>query len=122
MRKARTSNKSFLTGTAILGIAVIGIVFLFLMQAVNLSQTKEERLRQDVYQFVITSDFAGQDLSVWMNDSLIAPHATAGDTLTHPRLADETSLLLVDNATQRVIPLEIPSKSGLHPLRKPLSD
>lgn len=122
MRKARNSNKSFLTGTALLGIAVIGIVFLFLMQAVNLSQTKEERLRQDVYQFVITSDFAGQDLSVWMNDSLIATHATAGDTLTHPRLDDETSLLLVDNTTQRVTALEIPSKSGLHPLHKPSTE
>lgn len=118
MRKAKNSNKSFLTGTALLGVAVIAIVFLFLMQAVNLSQTKEERLRQDVFHFVVSSDFAGQDLSVWMNDSLIAPHATVGDTLTHPRIADETSLLIVDNATQRVTAMEISEKKGTFALRK----
>ena len=122
MRKARNSNKSFLTGTALLGIAVIAIVFLFLMQAVNLSQTKEERMQQDIFTFVVSDDFAGEDLSVWMNDSLIAHHAVTGDTIRHARIADETSLLIVDNATQRVTALEMNAKKGTFTLRRPSAE
>ena len=122
MRKARNANKSFLTGTALLGIAVIAVVFLFLSEAFKRSQSKEERMRQDVYHFVISDDFAGQDLSVWMNDSLIADHAATGDTIIHSRLSDETSLLIVDNATQRVTAVEINAREGTFTLRRPSAE
>ena len=118
MRKARNSNKSFLTGTVILGIAVIGIVFLFLIQAINLSQSEEEHMQQQVYHFVISDDFSGQDLSIWMNDSLIANHVTTGDTINHPRISDETSLLIVDNTTQQITVQEINAKEGTFTLHK----
>ena len=118
MRKARNSNKSFLTGTVILGIAVIGIVFLFLIQAINLSQSEEEHMQQQVYHFVISDDFSGQDLSIWMNDSLIANHVTTGDTISHPRISDETSLLIVDNTTQQITVQEINAKEGTFTLHK----
>ena len=100
MRKARNANKSFLAGTAVLFVAVFAVVLIFLFWGYTLSDNKEEH--RDIYQFVVTDDFRGQDLSVWLGDSLIATHAHAGDTLTHPRLAEETTLLLVDNATDHV--------------------
>lgn len=114
MRKAANANKSFLTGTALLGIAVIAIVFIFLIQAVHLSANKEEQMKQDIYRFVLSDDLAGKEISLWMNDSLIAVHAHAGDTVTHCRLAAETSLLLVDEATDKVAAVQnVSAKSGL---------
>ena len=119
MRKARNANKSFLAGTAVLFVAVFAVVLIFLFWGYSLSDNKEERQRKDVFRFVITDDFRGQDLSVWLNDSLIASHAHAGDTLTHTRLADETTLLLVDNATDHVTLIPVSAHSGLVPLRRP---
>ena len=119
MRKAKNANKSFLAGTAVLFVAVFAVVLIFLFWGYSLSDNKEERQRKDVFRFVITDDFRGQDLSVWLNDSLIASHAHAGDTLTHTRLADETTLLLVDNATDHVTLIPVSAHSGLVPLRRP---
>jgi len=119
MRKAKNANKSFLAGTAVLFVAVFAVVLMFLLWSYNLLGNREERIRQDVYQFVVTDDFRGQDLAVWLNDSLIASHAHAGDTLIHTRLAEETTLLLVDNATDHVTLIPVSAHSGLIPLRRP---
>ena len=100
-------------------VAVLAVVLLFLFWGYSLVGDREERLHQDVYHFVITDDFCGEDFSVWLNDSLIASHAHAGDTITHPRLADETSILVVDNATDRVVVIPVTPRSGVVPLRRP---
>lgn len=118
MRKATHANKSFLTGTAFLAVGVIAIVFLFLDQSFRLSAGKKEVIRQDTFEFVFTSDFEGQSLTVYLNDSLIATHVHAADTVRHCRLAEESSLLLVDSATQRVMVVDVPVKSGVYPVRK----
>ena len=119
MRKAKNANKSFLAGTAVLFVGVFAVVLLFLFWSYDLLGNREERIRQDVYQFIVTDDFRGQELSVWLNDSLITSHAHAGDTLTHARLAEETTLLLVDNATDHVTLIPVSARSGLIPLRSP---
>ena len=119
MRKAKNANKSFLAGTAVLFVAVFAVVLIFLFWGYSLSDNKEERQRKDVFRFVVTDDFRGQDLSVWLGDSLIASHAHAGDTLVHSRLAEETSVLLVDNATDHVTLIPVAVRSGLVPLRRP---
>ena len=113
MRKARNANKSFLAGTAVLFVAVFAVVLIFLFWGFSLSDNKEERQRKDVFRFVITDDFRGQDLAVWLGDSLIASHAHAGDTLTHTRLADETTLLLVDNATDHVTLIPVSARMSV---------
>ncbi len=119
MRKAKNANKSFLAGTAVLFVGVFAVVLLFLFWSYDLLGNREDRIRQDVYQFVVTDDFRGQELSVWLNDSLIASHAHAGDTLVHNRLGEENSVLVVDNATDRVTPIPVSARSGLIPLRRP---
>ena len=100
-------------------VAVFAVVLLFLFWGYGLVDGREERLRQYVYHFVITDDFLGQEFSVWLNDSLIASHAHAGETITHPRLANETSVLVVDNATDRVVVIPVTPRSGVVPLRRP---
>lgn len=119
MRKAKNANKSFLAGTAVMFVAVFAVVLLFLYWGFGLAGSKEERMRQDVYQLVVTDDFGGLDLSVWLNDSLVARHAHAGDTIVHSRLADETTVLVVDNATDHVTLIPVAARSGVIPLRRP---
>ena len=119
MRKAKNANKSFLAGTAVLFVAVFAVVLMFLLWSFNLLGNREERIRQDVYQLVVTDDFGGLDLSVWLNDSLVSRHAHAGDTIVHSRLADETTVLVVDNATDHVTLIPVSAHSGLIPLRRP---
>ncbi len=119
MRKAKNANKSFLAGTAVMFVAVFAVVLLFLYWGFGLPANKEERMRQDVYQLVVTDDFGGLDLSVWLNDSLVSRHAHAGDTIVHSRLADETTVLVVDNATDRVTLIPVAARSGVIPLRRP---
>jgi len=119
MRKAKNANKSFLTGTAVMFVAVFAVVILFLYWGFGLAESKEERRRRDVYQLVVTDDFRGQDVSVYLNDSLIARHAQAGDTIVHGRLADETTVLVVDNATDGVTLIPVAARSGIVALRRP---
>lgn len=119
MRKAKNANKSFLAGTAVMFVAVFAVVLLFLYWGFGLAGSKEERMRQDVYQLVVTDDFGGLDLSVWLNDSLVSRHAHAGDTIVHRRLADETTVLVVDNATDHVTLIPVAARSGVIPLRRP---
>ena len=118
MRKAKNANKSFLAGTAVLFVGVFAVVLLFLFWSYDLLGNREERIRQDVFQFVVTDDFRGMDLSVWLNDSLISSHAHAGDTLVHNRLGEETSVLVVDNATDRVTPIPVAAQRGVVLLRR----
>ena len=122
MRKAKNANKSFLAGTAVLFVAVFAVVLMFLFWGYGLVGNREERLRQDVYRFVVTDDFRDEDLSVWMNDSLIASHAHVGDTIEHCRLADETTLLVVDNTTNRVVVIPVAARSGEVSLRRPAEE
>ena len=118
MRKAKNANKSFLAGTAVLFVAVFAVVVMFLLWGFNLSGNKEERMRRDIYQFILSDNFGERDMAVYLNDSLIASHAHAGDTIVHGRLADETTVLVVDTATDLVTLVPVTARSGtgvLHP-------
>ena len=119
MRKARNANKSFLTGTALLAIAVIAIVFIFVLQADELSKDKQLLRQQDRYELIVSDDFAGMDISVYLNDSLVGPHASAGDTIVCNRLSDEPSLLVVDHSCDRVVVVPIPIEKGTFVIRRP---
>lgn len=122
MRKARNANKNFLTGTAALAIAVIVLVFVFVLQADELSKDKETVRQRDMYEFIVTDDFEGSDISVYLNDSLIARHSKAGDTIRCSRLADESSLLILDNTSQKVTILPVPIQKGTFYIQKPKSE
>ena len=122
MRKARNANKNFLTGTALLAIAVIALVFTFVLQADELSKNKGKMRQRDVFQFVVSNDFAGMDISVFLNDSLIALSPSSGDTIVCERLSDENSLLVVNNSDDRVTVSPVPVKKGTFLIRRPAGE
>ena len=122
MKKAKNFKKSFLAGTSLLFVAVIAVVIIFLVMAFNLSKDKEERMKEDTYYFILSDDFAGQDVAIWMNDSLIADHPSVGDTIIHHRIADETSLFIVDHASDKASLITVPTKKGTFILRRPTTD
>lgn len=118
MRKAKNANKSFLTGTAFLAIGVIALVVLFTVQAFRLSANKEEMMRQDIYTFVLADEFAGETVSLWLGDSLIAKGMQVGDTVRHRRLSEESSVLVADSVSGSVTVMPVSVRSGLVTIRK----
>jgi hypothetical protein len=104
-------------GTFVLGTLVIGIVALFTALSVNLSVSKEEAkgiIRQaDTYRFRLTESLYGNDIDIYLNDSLLYRGTPIADTLlTINRSADENAIIMVDRATDRMQITEVPAKQG----------
>lgn len=104
-------------GTIVLGILVIGIVALFTTLSVNLSVSKEEAkgiVRQaDTYRFRLTESLYGNDIDIYLNDSLLYRGIPTTDTLlTVYRAADENAIIMVDRATDRMQITDVPAKQG----------
>lgn len=115
--KAQHSNRNFMLGTFVLGTLVIGIVALFTALSVNLSVSKEEAkgiVRQaDTYRFRLTESLYGNDIDIYLNDSLLYRGTPIADTLlTINRSADENAIIMVDRATDRMQITEVPAKQG----------
>ena len=115
--RAQQSNRNFMLGTIVLGILVIGIVALFTTLSVNLSVSKEEAkgiVRQaDTYRFRLTESLHGNDIDIYLNDSLLYRGIPTADTLlTVYRAADENAIIMVDRATDRMQITDVPAKQG----------
>lgn len=96
----------------ILSFAVFAVVCLFLYIAfkykrdANKTQTYEGK-----YQIELTKEFAGNDISVYINDSLLLNRVMPDSVLllSIDRFADDNVLMIVDNKTENTTPF------GLHP-------
>lgn len=98
----------------VLFIAVIAITVLFLYLAYTFKRDAEKKKTYTgQYHIEITTDFAGESLSVYVNDSLLM-NGILPDTLTTldiDRFAEEHALIIVDNATDTATPFNL-SKEG----------
>ena len=72
MTKHLNTNKQFMVGNGILAFAVIIVVVIFVYMSMKLQQDKKnERTFMETYTFVLVKGFAGDSLSLFVNDSLI---------------------------------------------------
>ena len=110
------TNKQFMIGNGILAFAVIFVVVIFVYMSMRLQQQKS----QDRYTFVLESGFAGDSLSLLINDSLILTTRVAQEPLTveAQRFAEQSALMLVDHATDALSIIELSEKGGTYTLRK----
>ena len=94
----------------VLFIAVIAITVLFLYLAYTFKRDAErKRTYTGTYHIEVSTDFAGQSLSIYMNDSLLMK-GIMPDTLTQTsidKFADENILMIVDNATDNTTPFNL---------------
>ena len=115
------TNKQFMIGNGILAFAVIFVVVIFVYMSMRLQQQKsQERKFIDCYTFVLESGFAGDSLSLLINDSLIRCTRVAKEpfTIEVQRFAEQSALMLVDHATDGLTIIELNERGGTYTLRK----
>ena len=98
---------------AVLFIAVLFVTGLFLYLAYTSKPNPNKQVTYEGrYYIEVSTDFMGESLSIYMNDSLLL-NGTMPDTLMTldvNRFAEESTLIVVDNATDAMIPFNLDPK------------
>ena len=115
-RKRVNPHKSFMVFNAVLFIAVLIVtgIFLYLAYAFKRSTEKKEKTYQEAYHIEIQDHFAGESLSIYLNDSLLL-NCAMPDTVVKldiARFAEENALIVVDNATEKMNPFNLNKEGG----------
>lgn len=108
--KRRNPNKNFMILNGVLVFAVFVVVILFLYIAFKFKRDAEKVVTYEGrYEITLSKDFAGQSLSVYVNDSLLLNQVMPDSTLhvTVDKFAEESVLMIVDNATDTATPFNL---------------
>ena len=106
---------------AVLFIAVMVICGIFLYMSYTLKRDANKKVTYEgEYHIEIAGDFAGEDISIYINDSLLNKGIMPDTTLVLDlqRFADEHSLMWVDNKTDMIQPFSLSKKGSRVILRK----
>ena len=99
----------------ILSFAVFVIVCLFLYIAFKFKRDADKiKTYEEKYQIEFAKDFAGNDISVYLNDSLLLNQIMPDSTLQFSidKFANENVLMIVDNKTENTTPFGLNPKGG----------
>ena len=100
---------------AVLFIAVLVVCGIFLYMAFTFKRDANKKVTYEGrYHIEVSNDFAGESLSVYVNDSLLWNQAMPDTlvTLDIDRFAEENALLLVDNTTDTATPFNLDKKGS----------
>lgn len=114
-RKRSNPHKNFMVFNAVLFFAVLAItaIFLYLSFTLKRDADKKKKMYEGAYRIEITTDFAGKDIGIYINDSLLM-NGILPDTLTTldiDRFSEDHVLMVVDNKTDATTPFNL-SKEG----------
>ena len=101
-KNRRNPHKSFMMLNGILAFAVFVIACLFLYVSFRLKRDADKIVSYEGrYQIELSSDFAGEAISVYLNDSLLLDGIMPDSTIYTcvDRFADESMLMIVDKET-----------------------
>jgi hypothetical protein len=114
-RKRQNPHKNFMVFNAVLFIAVLVVCGIFLYMAYTFKRDANKKVTYEGrYHIEVNNDFAGQSLSIYVNDSLLWNQAMPDTLLTLDidRFAEESALLIVDNATDTATPFNLEPKGS----------
>ena len=100
---------------AVLFIAVLVVCGIFLYMAYTFKRDANKKVTYEGrYHIEVSKDFAGESLSVYVNDSLLWNQAMPDTlvTLDIDRFAEENALLIVDNTTDTATPFNLDKKGS----------
>ena len=100
---------------AVLYIAVLVVCGIFLYMAFTFKRDANKKVTYEGrYHIEVSNDFAGESLSVYVNDSLLWNQAMPDTlvTLDIDRFAEENALLIVDNTTDTATPFNLDKKGS----------
>ena len=113
------TNKQFMVGNGILAFAVIFVVVIFVYMSMRLQREKqEERHFIESYTISLVKGFAGDSISLFVNDSLISNKTISEEPYTVGRFAEQSALLIVDNNTELVSTFDLSEKGGAYQFEK----
>lgn len=99
-----------MTLNVVLVIAVFVVVLLFLYLSFKLQLDADKVVTYEgQYVIEMTNDFAGQDLSIYVNDSLLWNQVMPDSSIqvSVNKFAEESILMIVDNATDSATPFNL---------------
>lgn len=114
-RNKLNPNKPFMVLNGILSFAVFVVVCLFLYIAFKYRRDADRIKTYDgKYQIELAKEFAGNNISVYLNDSLLLNQIIPDSAvqLSINRFADEHVLMIVDNETENTTPFSLNSKGS----------
>ena len=120
-RKRYNPHQKFMVFNAVLFFAVLIVCGIFLYMAYTFKRDANKKVTYEGrYHIEVSNDFAGQSLSVYINDSLLWNQAMPDTlvTLDIDRFAEENALLIVDNATDNAIPFNLDPKGSKVKVKK----
>ena len=109
--KSINSNKQFMIGNGILAFGVFFIVCLFLYLSFRTSKTDKTKVSSDLYTIQIGNSFAGDSISVYVNDSLLL-NCTMGSTALTLHV-NRFALMIVDNKSDEITPFSLNPKGSI---------
>lgn len=115
------TNKQFMIGNGILAFAVIFIVVIFIYMGMRMQRQKDEDRRfEGTYTISLTKGFAGDSVSVFINDSLLMNKQITAEptTIEVGRFAEQSALMIVNNATEKVSTFDLSEQGGTYQFEK----
>ena len=115
------TDKQFMIGNGILAFAVIFVVVIFVYMSMRLQQRKEdERYFAETYNITLVKGFTGDSISVLLNDSVLIDQRISKEPFTFEvkRFAEQSALMIVDQATDKLSLFELSEKGGNYRFEK----
>lgn len=115
------TNKQFMLGNGILAFAVIFVVVIFIYMSMRMQrENQEERHFIETYTFSLVKGFAGDSVSLFVNDSLIVNKKMDEEPFLVEvgRFAEQSALLIVDNKTELVSTFDLSERGGSYQFEK----
>ena len=109
------TNKQFMLGNGILAFAVIFVVVIFVYMSLRMQREQQaERHFIETYTFTLVKGFAGDSISLFVNDSLIVNKTMTEEpfAIEVGRFDEQSALLIVDNKTELVSTFDLSEKGG----------
>ena len=115
------TNKQFMIGNGILAFAVIFVVVIFVYMSMRLQRDRQaDRHFAETYSISLVKGFAGDSISLFINDSLITNRKITREpyTIEVGRFAEQSALLIVDNRTELVSTFDLSERGGSYQFEK----
>lgn len=115
------TNKQFMIGNGILAFAVIFVVVIFVYMSMRLQRDRQaDRHFVETYSISLVKGFAGDSISLFINDSLITNREITQEpyTIEVGRFTEQSALLIVDNRTELVSTFDLSERGGSYQFEK----
>ena len=115
------TNKQFMIGNGILAFAVIFVVVIFVYMSMRLQRDRQaDRHFAETYSISLVKGFAGDSISLFINDSLITNRKITQEpyTIEAGRFTEQSALLIVDNRTELVSTFDLSERGGSYQFEK----